>query len=245
MNSFQNNQYGNLNQKAEALPVSRTFVSGVFMWMFVALSVTALTAWWFATTPALLQLLIDPNTGGMTITGWVVMLAPLLLVFVMSGGASRMSAATMLLLFVAFSILMGASLSFIFLAYTGASIAKTFFITSGMFGVMAVVGYTTKTDLTKFGSIMFMGLIGIIIASIVNMFMRSGSMDYIISFLGVLIFTGLTAYDVQKIKRIGAQVDGYTADDNVRKMMLFGALSLYLDFINLFLFLLRFFGNRK
>ncbi len=245
MNSFQNNQYGNLNQKAEVLPVSRTFVSGVFMWMFVALSITALTAWWFATTPALLQLLIDPNTGGMTITGWVVMLAPLLLVFVMSGGASRMSAATMLLLFVAFSILMGASLSFIFLAYTGASIAKTFFITSGMFGIMAVVGYTTKTDLTKFGSIMFMGLIGIIIASIVNMFMHSGSMDYIISFLGVLIFTGLTAYDVQKIKRIGAQVDGYTADDNVRKMMLFGALSLYLDFINLFLFLLRFFGNRK
>lgn len=245
MMGFQNNQYGNVNQRVETLPVSSTFVSGVFMWMFVALSVTALTAWWFATTPALLQLLINPNTGGMTITGWVVMFAPLILVFVMSGGANRMSAATMLLLFIVFSILMGASLSFIFLAYTGASIAKTFFITSGMFGVMAVVGYTTKTDLTKFGNILFMGLVGIIIASVVNMFMHSGSMDYIISFLGVLIFTGLTAYDVQKIKRIGAQVDGYSADDSVRKMMLFGALSLYLDFINLFLFLLRFFGNRK
>jgi FtsH-binding integral membrane protein len=245
MMSFQNNQYGNVNQRAETLPVLSTFVSGVFMWMFVALSITALTAWWFATTPALLQLLINPNTGSMTITGWVVMFAPLILVFVMSGGVNRMSAATMLLLFIVFSTLMGASLSFIFLTYTGASIAKTFFITSGMFGVMAVVGYTTKTDLTKFGSILFMGLIGIIIASIVNMFMHSGSMDYIISFLGVLIFTGLTAYDVQKIKRIGAQVDGYSADDNVRKMMLFGALSLYLDFINLFLFLLRFFGNRK
>ena len=245
MMSFQNNQYGNINQRAESVSVSNTFVSGVFMWMFVALSITALTAWWFATTPALLQLLIDPNTGGMTITGWVVMFAPLILVFVISGGARRMSAATMLLLFIVFSLLMGASLSFIFLAYTGASIAKTFFITSGMFGVMAVVGYTTKTDLTKFGSIMFMGLIGIIIASIVNMFMHSGSMDYIISFFGVLIFTGLTAYDVQKIKRIGAQTDGYSADANVRKLMLFGALSLYLDFINLFLFLLRFFGNRK
>jgi len=173
------------------------------------------------------------------------MFAPLILVLVMSGGANRMSASSLLLIFILFSVLMGASLSFILLAYTGASIAKTFVITSGMFGVMAVVGYTTKTDLTKFGSIMFMGLIGIIIASLVNMFMHSGTMDYIISFLGVLIFTGLTAYDVQKIKRIGAQVDGYSTNDNVRKLMLFGALSLYLDFINLFLFLLRFFGNRK
>ncbi len=242
---FQNNQYGEVSQRAETLPVSRTFVSGVFMWMFVALGITALTAWWVASTPELLQLLINPATGGMTMTGWVVMFAPLILVFVMSGGANRMSASTMLLIFILFSVLMGASLSFILLAYTGASIAKTFVITSGMFGVMAVVGYTTKTDLTKFGSIMFMGLIGIIIASIVNMFMHSGTMDYIISFLGVLIFTGLTAYDVQKIKRIGAQVDGNSADDSVRKMMLFGALSLYLDFINLFLFLLRFFGNRR
>ena len=241
---LQNNNYGNVSQRAETLPVAKTFVAGVFTWMFVALGITALTAWWFATTPALLQLLISPE-GGMTIIGWVVMLAPLLLVFAMSGGANRMSAATMLLLFVLFSVLMGASLSFILLIYTGASIAKTFVITSGMFGVMAIVGYTTKTDLTKFGSIMFMGLIGIIIASVVNIFMHSGTMDYIISFLGVLIFTGLTAYDVQKIKRIGAQVNGNTAEDNVRKMMLFGALSLYLDFINLFLFLLRFFGNRK
>jgi len=242
---FQNNQYGEVSQRAETLPVSRTFVSGVFMWMFVALGITALTAWWVASTPELLQLLVNPATGGMTMTGWVVMFAPLILVLVMSGGANRMSASTMLLIFILFSVLMGASLSFILLAYTGASIAKTFVITSGMFGVMAVVGYTTKTDLTKFGSIMFMGLIGIIIASLVNMFMHSGTMDYIISFLGVLIFTGLTAYDVQKIKRIGAQVEGNSADDPVRKMMLFGALSLYLDFINLFLFLLRFFGNRR
>jgi FtsH-binding integral membrane protein len=245
MMNIQNNRYENVNPRTEALPVAKSFVSGVFMWMFVALGITALTAWWFASTPALLQLLIDPNTGKMAMMGWVVMFAPFILVLVMSGGASRMSAATMLLIFILFSVLMGASLSFILLAYTGASIAKTFVITSGMFGVMAVVGYTTKTDLTKFGSIMFMGLIGIIIASVVNMFMHSGTMDYIISFLGVLIFTGLTAYDVQKIKRIGAQVDGYSSNDSVRKMMLFGALSLYLDFINLFLFLLRFFGNRR
>ena len=112
-----------------------------------------------------------------------------------------------------------------------------------MFGVMAVVGYTTKTDLSKFGSIMFMGLIGIIIASVVNMFMRSPVMDYVISFIGVLVFTGLTAYDVQKLKRIGAQSAG--GGEMIRKMTIMGALTLYLDFTNLFLFLLRFFGNRR
>ena len=123
------------------------------------------------------------------------------------------------------------------------SIVKTFVITSGMFGTMAVVGYTTKTDLTKFGSLMFMGLIGIIIASVVNMFMRSGTMDYIISFIGVLVFTGLTAYDVQKLKRIGSNME--LESEGARKLTIMGALTLYLDFINLFLFLLRFFGNRK
>ena len=112
-----------------------------------------------------------------------------------------------------------------------------------MFGFMAVLGYTTKTDLTKFGSIMMMGLVGIIIASVVNIFMQSSQMDYIISFIGVLVFTGLTAYDVQKLKRIGSSAEADS--ENMRKMTIFGALTLYLDFINLFLFLLRFFGNRK
>ncbi len=135
------------------------------------------------------------------------------------------------------------SLSFIFLIYTLGSIYLTFAIAAGMFGIMAVAGYTTKTDLTKFGSLMIMGLIGIIIASVVNYFMKSGTMDYIISFLGVLIFTGLTAYDVQKLKRIGS--GSMYGDENYKKLMIMGALTLYLDFINLFLFLLRFFGNRK
>jgi FtsH-binding integral membrane protein len=138
---------------------------------------------------------------------------------------------------------MGMSLSFIFLIYTLGSIYLTFAIAAGMFGIMAVAGYTTKTDLTKFGSLMIMGLIGIIIASVVNYFMKSGTMDYIISFLGVLIFTGLTAYDVQKLKRIGS--GSMYGDENYKKLMIMGALTLYLDFINLFLFLLRFFGNRK
>ncbi|MCF6342692.1 MAG: Bax inhibitor-1/YccA family protein [Bacteroidales bacterium] len=241
MNSQINKSF-NYSTAPETAVFSRTYLSGVFMWMFLALGITAATAWMFATTPSLMSILYN-ETGSMSVMGWVVMLAPLGLVFWMSAGINRMSASTMVLVFILFSILLGASLSFIFLAYTGASIAKTFVITAGMFGTMAVVGYTTKTDLTKFGSLMFMGLIGIIIASVVNMFTQSSTMDYIISFIGVLVFTGLTAYDVQKLKRIGSQIT--EENDTVRKLTIMGALTLYLDFINLFLFLLRFFGNRK
>jgi hypothetical protein len=229
-------------QQERAIPVAKTFLSGVFMWMFLALGITASVAYLFATTPSLMNMLYTPE-GSMSIMGWIVMLAPLGLVLLMAAGIQRMAASTMLLVFVLYSVLMGASLSFIFLAYTGASIAKTFVITSAMFGFMGFVGYTTKTDLSKFGSIMMMGLVGIIIASVVNMFMRSGTMDYIISFIGVLIFTGLTAYDVQKLKRIGAGISG--ENETTRKLTIMGALTLYLDFINLFLFLLRFFGNRN
>jgi FtsH-binding integral membrane protein len=241
MNTF--NKHSNILEREGTYPLVKTFMSGVFMWMFLALAITAATAWIFATSPNLLSLIYNPETGGMSIMGWVVMLAPLGLVLWMSAGFQRMSASTMLIVFVLFSVLLGASLSSIFLIYTSASIMKTFLITSGMFGVMAVVGYTTKTDLTKFGSIMFMGLIGIIIASVVNLFLKSGTMDYIISFIGVLVFTGLTAYDVQKLKRIGSTVG--QGDENARKVTIMGALTLYLDFINLFLFLLRFFGNRN
>jgi len=228
-------------QGQQTVSVARTYLSGVFMWMTVALGITAATAWLFATTPSLISMLINPETGNTSFTGWIVMLAPLGIVIWMSAGYNKLSASAMLMIFVLFSILMGASLSFIFLVYTGESIAKTFVITAAMFGFMAFLGYTTKTDLTKFGSIMFMGLIGIIIASLVNMFMRSSTMDYVISFIGVLVFTGLTAFDVQKLKRIGARM---TAEgEDTRKMTIMGSLTLYLDFINLFLFLLRFLGN--
>jgi len=236
-----NKQHEYIENK-ETYPLAKTFMSGVFMWMFLALGITAVTAWLFASSQELIALLYKPE-GGMSITGWIVMLAPLGLVLWMSARFQRMSASTMVLIFILFSVLLGASLSSIFLIYTDASIVKTFVITSGMFGTMAIVGYTTKTDLTKFGSLMFMGLIGIIIASVVNMFMRSGTMDYIISFIGVLVFTGLTAYDVQKLKRIGSKVE--LGSEGTRKLTIMGALTLYLDFINLFLFLLRFFGNRK
>lgn len=221
--------------------ITRTFMSGVFSWMAIALAISAFTAYLFASTPSLISLLIGPN--GMTIGGWIVMLAPFGFVLLMSFKFNTMSASTLTLLFGIFSVLMGASLSFIFLIYTAVSIAKTFIITTGMFGLMAIVGYTTKTDLTRFGSMMMMALFGIIIASVVNMFLGSGTMDYIISIIGVLVFTGLTAYDVQKLKRIGA--DAQMGGEMAKKVKIIGALSLYLDFINLFLFLLRFFGNRR
>ena len=240
----ENSNYNTLSEpRPVEVSVARSFMTNVFMWMFMALGVTALTSFYFASDPSLMQLLRDSTTGGMTILGWIVLLSPIGFVLLMSLGFQRLSAMTLTLLFAVYAILMGMSLSFILLIYTGASVAATFGITSAMFGIMAVAGYTTKIDLTRFGSIMIMGLVGIIIASLVNMFMQSSTMDYIISFIGVLVFTGLIAYDVQKLKRLAANIT--TADGSYRKYVIMGALTLYLDFINLFLFLLRFLGNRR
>ena len=173
---------------------------------------------------------------------WIIMLAPLGIVLYMSFGIRKMSAAKAQTVFWIFAALMGASLSSIFLVYTGASITRVFFITAGTFGSMSIYGYTTKRDLTKLGSFLMMGLIGIIIASIVNIFMKSSMMYFVISILGVLIFVGLTAYDTQKIKNM------YLASDSgeiMGKKAVMGALTLYLDFINLFIMLLRLFGQRR
>ena len=173
---------------------------------------------------------------------WVLMLAPLGVVIYMSFGIAKMSYSKAQTVFWIFAALMGASLSSIFLAYTGTSITRVFFITAGTFGAMSIYGYTTKRDLTKLGSFLFMGLIGIIIASIVNIFMKSSMMYFVISILGVLIFVGLTAYDTQKIKNM------YLASDSgelIGKKAVMGALTLYLDFINLFIMLLRLFGQRR
>lgn len=236
-------------QSTQALPVTKTFVANVFLWMTLALAVTAVTAYLFASTPGLIGSLMnispDGRYAGLSLLGWIVTLAPLGFVLLMSLGFQRLSPSIMTLLFIAFSVLMGMSLSFILLVYTGASVFKTFAVTSAMFGVMAVLGYTTKTDLTKFGSLLMMAVFGMIIAMVINMFMHSSTMEYIISVAGVLIFTGLTAYDVQKLKRIGAGIGAAGQDANVRKLSIMGALTLYLDFINLFLFLLRFLGDRK
>ena len=173
---------------------------------------------------------------------WLVMLAPLGIVFYMSFGINKMSSSKAQTVFWIFAALMGLSLSWILLVYTGKSVARVFFITSATFGAMSLYGYTTKRDLTKLGSFLMMGLIGIIIASLINIFMKSSMMYFVISILGVLIFVGLTAYDTQKIKNMYVESD---SGELIGKKAVMGALTLYLDFINLFIMLLMLLGNRR
>jgi FtsH-binding integral membrane protein len=232
----------NREQTSQVGTIAKSFLANVFTYMAAALAITGIVAYLFGTDMSLISVMFNAE-GGMNAIGYLVMFAPLGLVLLMSYGFQKFSAMVLVALFILYSVLMGMSLSTIFLVYTGASIFTTFFITAGTFGIMAVLGYTTKTDLTKFGSILMMGVIGIVIAMVVNMFMQSETMGYVISGIGVLIFTGLTAYDVQKLKRIGSGVEYGTEETN--KLAIMGALSLYLDFINLFLFLLRFMGDRK
>jgi FtsH-binding integral membrane protein len=178
-----------------------------------------------------------------TILGWVVMLAPLALVFLLSFRIMQMSQAAAQATFWAYAAMVGASLASILIVYTGASVAMTFFVTAGTFGAMSLWGYTTKRDLTGFGNFLFMGLIGILLASLANFFFKSSAVNFVISVLGVLIFTGLTAWDTQKIKNTYYAVGGDVAVAG--KAAIMGALALYLDFLNIFLFLLRFMGNRR
>lgn len=229
----------NISMSADA---ARTFMSKVFSWMAIGLAMTAIVAWYFAANENLMALLY--NETGLSTLGYVVMFAPFAMVLLMSFRFQKMSSGTLTLMFGGYSILMGMSLSFIFLAFTSASIFKTFAITAGMFGGMALLGYTTKTDLTKLGSLLYMALIGMVLAMVVNWFLGSAQLDYIISIIGVIVFTGLTAYDTQKLKRIGSGSGAY-GQENTNKLVIMGALTLYLDFINLFLFLLRFLGDRK
>jgi FtsH-binding integral membrane protein len=241
-----NNSFNNYTKdQYESVSISRSYVASVFSWMFAALAITAGFAYYFSTSETFLNLMFSTSAGivSMSPFGWVIMFAPLGFVLLMSFGYNRLSGTALTFLFIIYSVIMGMSLSFIFLVYSLGSIYVTFAITAGTFGFMALLGYTTKIDLTKFGSIMLMGLIGIIIACLVNFFLRSAMMDYVISVIGVLVFTGLTAYDVQKIKRIGAGIE--LGSESARKMAIMGALTLYLDFINLFLFLLRLFGSRR
>lgn len=226
--------------------MSKTFMASVFSWMSAALVITSIVAYYFGVDQNLMSLLRTVNVAGRYTTtglGYVVMFAPLAIVFGMGYGLRKWSYPVVLGLFLVFAGLMGASLSYIFLAYTHTSILSVFIASAGMFGVMALVGYTTKTDLTSFGSIMYMAFFGILIASLINLFLHSDGLSYIISFIGVLVFTGLTAYDVQKLKRIGAGIEYGT--EETKKLVIWGALDLYLDFINLFLMLLRLFGDRK
>ena len=224
----------------------RAYMLRVYNYMGSALLVTGIVALiTFKLAVESLSPLIFSSLGNSIYNSglaWVVMLAPLGVVFYMSFGINKMSAAKAQTVFWIFAALMGISLSSIFVVYTETSITRVFFITAGTFGAMSLYGYTTKRDLTKLGSFLMMGLIGIIIASIVNLFLKSGPMYFIISILGVLIFVGLTAYDTQKIKNMYAVSD---TGEVLGKKAVMGALTLYLDFINLFIMLLRLFGQRR
>ena len=222
---------------------SANFLPNVFIWMFIALGLSAGFAYLFANDEDLLSMLINPINGGRTSLGTIAMFAPLAFVMLMSFGMNRLSFTALALIFVLYAAATGISLSYILLIYTSSSVFGCFISASLLFAVMAVAGYTTTQDLTKFGSILMMALIGIVIASLVNFFLGSSQLDYIISFIGVALFVGLTAYDMQRLKRIAEGIE--YGDASANKMVIMGALTLYLDFINLFIMLLRLFGNRK
>lgn len=228
--------------------VAKKYMASVFLWMFVALGVSTMFAWLFATTPSLIAQLVVQTEKGVSLSGlgWLVMLAPLGFVLLMNFGFAKLSAPALTLVFLFYAAITGISLSFILLVYTSSSVAGCFGAAAAMFGVMAFMGYTTEKDLTSFGRILMMGLIGILISFVINWFLKSAMLDYLISVIGVAVFTGLTAYDVQVLKRIGAglEYEGTSVNDT-KKLAVMGALRLYLDFINLFLMLLRLFGNRR
>ena len=210
----------------------------VCVWMTLALVITGFTAYGVATSPGVLQAIY-----GNQLLFWGMIIAEFALVIGVSAAINRLSLTTATLMFILYSVINGALLSYIFLVYTASSVATVFFITAGTFGAMALVGYTTKTDLTSIGKYLFMALIGLIIATVVNVFIKSEGFTYILSYIGVLIFVGLTAYDSQKIKQMLIQAPD--AGESAQKLALLGALTLYLDFINLFIYLLRIFGKRE
>ena len=215
-----------------------SFMSRVYGWMCLALVVTALVSVYTASTPALVQLIF-----GNKLLFWGLLIGEIALVSWLSFAVQRMSATMATLLFLVYAAVNGLTMSFIFLMYTASSIASTFLITAGTFGVMSLYGYFTKRDLTSLGNLLFMALIGLIIASIVNIFWQNSTFYWITTYAGVLIFTGLVAYDTQKIKNMNVIGNEGTEED--RKESIMGALALYLDFINLFLYMLRIFGSRR
>lgn len=214
----------------------QTYMSHVYGWMTVGLLLTAIIAWYASTNTQLLNVLYNMM--------WVLLIAELGLVFVISGLINRLSGAAATTLFMLYSVLNGCTFSIYFLVYTSSSIASVFFITAGMFGALAFYGYTTKRDLSGFGRFLFMGLIGIVIASIVNIFLKSEPLMWAVTYIGVFVFAGLTAYDTQKLKELGENI---SQDDQneFRRFVILGALTLYLDFINLFIMLLRIFADRR
>lgn len=235
--------YFNSNQPSVSRDVAVDFIKNVYSYMFAALGISGILAYLVGTNDAYFySLFVNPETGSHSIFFWISAFAPLAIVFSMSLGFERISTKLMLLLFIAYSALMGLSLSSIFIVYSDASIYISFLVSAGVFALMAVLGYTTKTDLTKFGSLLYMALFGVILASVVNMFVQSSGMDKMITYICVFVFTGLVAYKMQELKNLAHNVE---MDPSIKmKMEIFGGLSLYITFVNLFLTILRLFGNR-
>lgn len=226
-----------VSREAEVSAAFPALMRKVYLWMSMALVITGFTAYLVASNYAL-QELIFGNQAVM----WILIIAELAIVFGVSAAINKLSLTMATLLFVLYAIINGAVLSMIFLVYTASSIAMVFFITAGTFAAMSIYGYTTKSDLTSWGKILIMGVIGLVIASVVNIFLKSSALEMIVSYVGVLIFVGLTAYDTQKIKQMCLQAPDM--GETMQKYALLGALSLYLDFINLFIYLLRILGRR-
>lgn len=242
----QNYQYQNDSVFVQERSASKKFFANVFLWMFVALAVSSVAAYLFASSPVIQSYLIAEK--GFTILGYIAIFAPLGLVMLMGAAMQRLSFPALVGFFLLYSVLTGVMLSFILLIYAATSIAICFVAAAVIFAVMAVMGYTTDTDLSKFGPILMAGVIGLVVVSVINMFIGSDTLGYFLGFVGIAIFTALTAYKVQEIKRIGQGLDesgNEIALADSKKLAIMGALSLYITFINLFLSLLRVFGNRR
>ncbi len=242
----QNYQYQDNSVFVQENSVSKKFFAGVFLWMFVALIVSSASAFLLANSPGILSYLVAEK--GFTVFGYIAIFAPLGLVMIMGAAMQRLSFPALVGIFLLYSLLTGVMLGFILLIYTSASIAICFVAAAIIFAVMAIMGYTTDVDLSKFGPILMAGVIGLVVVSVINFFIGSDTLNYILGFVGVAIFTALTAYKVQEIKRIGEGLDengNEIALADSKKLAIMGALSLYITFINLFVSLLRLFGNRR
>lgn len=235
---MENNFYNQVEERAQSSALSfPALMSKVYLWMTLALVVTGMTAYYVASSPAILYAIVSNQ-----IAFWGLFIGELVLVFVLSSRIMSLSFVTASLMFVIYSIMNGVFFSFILRAYTEQSIATTFLITAGTFGAMSLFGFVTKRDLSAMGRILFMLLIGLIIATVVNIFMKAEGLTLILNYAGVVIFVGLTAYDTQSIKQM---LQEHGDKEGAEKIALLGSLSLYLDFINLFIYLLRFFGESR
>lgn len=243
INKFSHNEAVVGSSKERALT---GFLNQVYGWMTVGLILTGFTAWFASVNPAVIGLLYSVSPNGISLSGlsWILIIAQLGLVFALSGIITQLSGSTATLLFMLYAVLSGLTLTSIFIAYTYTSITAVFFITAGMFAATSFYGYVTKRDLSAFGRFLFMGLIGILIASLVNFFLKSEGVMWAITYIGVFVFAGLTAVDTQKLKDMG-QTLSPSDTDRFRRYVILGALTLYLDFINLFIMLLRIFGDRR